>query len=164
MLFHLVGVLPANLVEWPNCIRWRDPLGAVTHKPIWEQKSPAMATEHDIERFIGDSFSSIWDLELLSYVLQAPNEPHAPADLVGKMRASELVVSQGIQSLVAAGIAYLDDEGRLLFQPVNDEVASCARQANDFYARFPGRTRRLMISRLTPGLNAFADAFRLRKD
>lgn len=123
-----------------------------------------MATDRDIEQFISDSFTSIWDLELLSVVLESPDRPQTAQELVERMRASELVVEQGIQSLVAAGMASIDAEGRLRFQPVNDELAQCARAASDFYARFPGRARRLMISRESPGLTAFADAFRLRKD
>ena len=123
-----------------------------------------MATDRDIEQFISDSFTSIWDLELLSVVLENPDRAQTAEELVERMRASGLVVDQGIQALVAAGMASIDAEGRLRFQPVNDELAQCAREACEFYARFPGRARRLMISRRSPGLTAFADAFRLRKD
>ncbi|HEU4820991.1 MAG TPA: hypothetical protein VFS87_07540 [Qipengyuania sp.] len=123
-----------------------------------------MATDREIEEFIGDSFSSIWDLELLSALLDRPGHTATAGDLVERMRASELVVAQGIEALVAAGIASLDKDGGLVFSPVNDEVADHARQARDFYARFPGRVRRLIVARQAPGLNAFADAFRLRKD
>lgn len=123
-----------------------------------------MATEDDIEQFICDSFSSIWDLELLSTAIEMPEDGLTAAELVDRMRASELVVEQGIGSLVAAGIASLDREGRLQFRPVNEDVERCALRANEFYQRFPGRARRLMIARQSPGLNAFADAFRLRKD
>lgn len=123
-----------------------------------------MATDRDIEQFIADSFSSIWDLELLSALLAHPEIAPNAGELVERMRASELVVERGIQALVAAGLASLDAEGRLHFQPVNEDVAQCARQACEFYDRFPGRARRLIVSRQSPGLNAFADAFRLRKD
>lgn len=123
-----------------------------------------MATDRDIEQFIGDSFASIWDLELLSVLLDDPDGGRTAAELVERMRASELVVEQGIQSLVAAGLASIDAEGRLRFQPVSADVAKRAREACDFYTRFPGRARRLMIARQSPGLTAFADAFRLRKD
>ncbi|PIW55936.1 MAG: hypothetical protein COW16_03275 [Sphingomonadales bacterium CG12_big_fil_rev_8_21_14_0_65_65_10] len=123
-----------------------------------------MATDDDIEQFICDSFSSIWDLELLSTVIAMPEEGLTAAQLVERMRASELVVEQGVSSLVAAGIASLDRDGRLQFRPVSTELEACARRASEFYQRFPGRARRLMIARQSPGLNAFADAFRLRKD
>lgn len=123
-----------------------------------------MAADEDIEQFICDSFSSIWDLELLSTVIAMPETGLTAAELVDSMRASELAVEQGIQSLVAAGIASLDHDGRLLFSPVNKEVERCARRASEFYQRFPGRARRLMIARQSPGLQAFAEAFRLGKD
>lgn len=123
-----------------------------------------MATDEDIEEFICDSFTSIWDLELLATAIAMPREGLTALELVDRMRASELVVEQGVASLVAAGIVSLDHDGRLQFRPVNEDVERSAMRANDFYQRFPGRARRLMISRQAPGLNAFADAFRLRKD
>lgn len=123
-----------------------------------------MATDRDIEQFISDSFASIWDLELLSVMLENPDRGRTAAELVERMRASELVVEQGIKSLVAAGLAFVDAGGRLHFRPVNARVAESASDAAEFYARFPGRARRLMIARKSPGLTAFADAFRLRKD
>lgn len=123
-----------------------------------------MATDRDLEEFIGDSFSSIWDLELLAALLVQPDHALTQEELVARMRASDLVVSQGVQALVSAGMASLDAEGRVQFRPVNDEVAEGARAANEFYRRFPGRARRLIVARQSPGLNAFADAFRLRKD
>lgn len=123
-----------------------------------------MATDHHLEEFIGDTFSSIWDLELLSALLERPELAVAQQDLVERMRASELVVSQGAQALVSAGIASIDADGCLQFHPINDEVGQLAREAREFYRRFPGRARRLIVARQSPGLNAFADAFRLRKD
>lgn len=123
-----------------------------------------MATDRDIEEFIGDSFSSVWDLELLSALLERPGHSATAAELVERMRASELVVTRGIEALVAAGMASLDPDGTLSFQPVNEGIAECSRLACNFYLRFPGRVRRLIVARQTPGLNAFADAFRLRKD
>jgi hypothetical protein len=123
-----------------------------------------MATDRHLEDFIGDSFSSIWDLELLSALLDHPDHALTQDHLVECMRASDLVVSQGTRALVSAGIASIDADGRLQFRPINDEVAQCARAAQEFYRRFPGRARRLIVARQSPGLNAFADAFRLRKD
>ena len=123
-----------------------------------------MATDRDLEEFISDSFSSIWDLELLSALLDRPELALSQTQLVERMRASELIVSQGAHSLVSAGIASLDADGRLQFSPVNESVAQCAREAHEFYQRFPGRARRLLVARQSPGLTAFANAFRLRKD
>jgi len=123
-----------------------------------------MPTDRDIEQFIGESFSSIWDLELLAVVLERPEQPLTASELVERMRASELVVEQGVKTLVTIGLATLDAEDRLRFSPVTAELENSAREASEFYRRFPGRARRLLIDRHSPGLTAFADAFRLRKD
>ena len=56
-----------------------------------------MATDRDIEIFIGDSFTSIWDLELLTALLEHP-EGTSSADLIERMRSSELVVARGIET------------------------------------------------------------------
>ena len=123
-----------------------------------------MATDQDIEQFIGDSFSSIWDLELLRLVVDAGDEALTSDELVAQMRGSHLVVEQGMQSLSAAGVATLEGPNCIRFAPVNQDVERCAREALAFYQRFPGRTRRLIVARQSPGLSAFASAFRLNKE
>ena len=123
-----------------------------------------MATDRSIEQFIGDSFPSIWDLELLAIVIGAGDRSLSAAELESQMRGSRLVVEQGMQSLSAAGLVSFDGPDRIRFSPVDDDIARCARESVDFYRRFPGRARRLMITRQAPGLSAFASAFRLRKD
>lgn len=123
-----------------------------------------MATDRDIEQFISDSFASIWDLELLSVILEQRGSGQTSAMLLERMRASDLIIEQGVHSLVASGLAVVDENGKLFFRPVNAELEECAVNAVAFYNRFPGRARRLMIARQAPGLTAFADAFRLRKD
>lgn len=123
-----------------------------------------MATDRDIEKFIGDSFSSVWDLELLSQIVDRPDQGMTAGELVERMRSSELIVARGIETLVAAGMATVEGDGRLRFRPINENVAEFARRTCEFYARFPGRARRLIVARHSPGLDAFADAFRLRKD
>ncbi len=123
-----------------------------------------MATDRQLEDFVSDSFASIWDLELLSVLLEHPDAALSQDELVERMRASELVVSQGARALASGGMASIDAQGRLQFRAINPQVEKCARQACEFYRRFPGRARRLIVARQAPGLNAFADAFRLRKD
>lgn len=123
-----------------------------------------MATDQQLEAFISDSFASIWDLELLSALLDEPELALSPEALVERMRASDLVVAQGTRALASAGIVLIDAKGWLQFRPIDPQVEQLAREALEFYRRYPARARRLMVARQAPGLNAFADAFRLRKD
>lgn len=79
------------------------------------------------------------------------------------MRASELVVSNALDSLVAAGLASLEGEGSR-YMPVNEEVADYVDRTEKLYATRPDAVRRAIVSASVGGLTAFADAFRLRKD
>ena len=123
-----------------------------------------MTTDRALEDFIADTFVSVWTLELLSLLLDSPDKLFSREQLVDRLRASDAVVLQGVSALVSAGLAIVDEDLRVEFRPVDEELDDCARRAVDFYQKFPGRARRLIISRSAPGLTAFADAFRLRKD
>lgn len=116
----------------------------------------------DLERFIGSSFRSIWALELL-LILKRERRAWSASELVSIMRASELVVSKALDGLVSAGLASIEDQG-VLYMPVNDEVARCVDQLEQLYAVRPDAVRRAIVSASASGADAFADAFRLRKD
>jgi len=116
----------------------------------------------DLLRFIASSFRSVWALELL-LVLKGDQRLWPRDELVSTMRASELVVSNALDSLVAAGLASLEGGGAR-FMPVSDEVADYVDRAEKLYAVRPDAVRRAIVSASAADLTAFADAFRLRKD
>ena len=118
--------------------------------------------DQDLLTFIGSSFRSVWALELVLVLKSEPKVWTRP-ELVTTMRASELVVSKALDSLVAAGLASLEGEGAR-YMPVSDQVAECVEQAERLYSSRPNAVRRAIIAASTDGVTAFADAFRLRKD
>ena len=83
--------------------------------------------------------------------------------MVSTMRASELVVSKALDSLVSAGLVSIEKECAT-YMPINDEVAKCVTGLEQLYAARPDAVRRAIISASASGAAAFADAFRLRKD
>jgi len=123
-----------------------------------------MAQRKELDSFIGNSFRSVWALELLKYLAENPRIFHSADQLIAVMRASEAVVSQSVQNLTAAGLAVVDGEGRVAFHEGSGEDATLVAAAIDLYARRPDKVRRLIVAQSTPGVTAFADAFRLRKD
>ena len=121
-----------------------------------------MPSEDELSRFIGSSFRSVWSLELLLLLRREPRLwPHG--DLVRALRASDLVVTQGLETLSAAGLVAVDDKGSALFAPTPGAVSLVEGTAS-LYARSPDAVRRLIVDRKVSGLTAFAEAFRLRKD
>jgi hypothetical protein len=120
------------------------------------------SSDQDLLQFITSSFRSVWALELL-LVLKSEPRVWPRAELVSTLRASELVVSKALDSLLAAGLASLDVEGAR-YMPVSEEVADLVDRSEKLYAAKPDAVRRAIVSASAGGLTAFADAFRLRKD
>jgi DNA-binding transcriptional ArsR family regulator len=121
-----------------------------------------MTSQEDVSRFISSSFRSVWSLELLLLLKQEPR-PRPREELVTALRASDLVVSQALDSLVAAGLATADAEGNATYMPVSPEVNTLVEKAEELYARRPDAVRRMIVASTTSGVTAFADAFRLWK-
>jgi DNA-binding GntR family transcriptional regulator len=122
-----------------------------------------MALSPKVTRFIQSSFRSVWSLELL-LLLKRDRKPWTQDAIVEAMRASQLVVSQALESLVAAGLVTVGEGGEALFAPSSEDVAKLIEEAEALFAKRPDTVRRLIVAASSPGLTAFADAFRLGRD
>ena len=122
-----------------------------------------MTLSPHVTRFIQSSFRSVWSLELL-LLLKRDRKPWTQSDTVEALRASQLVVSQALESLVAAGLVTVGEDAEVRYAPVSDDVAKLIDETEALYAKRPDAVRRLIVAASKPGLTAFADAFRLRKD
>ena len=120
------------------------------------------SSDQDLRQFITSSFRSVWALELL-LLLKRARRPWRQDELVTTMRASDLVISKALASLLAAGLASQDEDG-VLYMPVSADVAKLVERTESLYAARPDAVRRAIVSASVEGLTAFADAFRLRKD
>lgn len=123
-----------------------------------------MPDRKELDSFIGTSFRSVWALELLKYLAENPGTYHTSDELIAVLRASEAVVSQSVQNLAVAGLAVVDDEGRVAYLEGPGAGPALVKAAIELYGRSPDKVRRLIVAQCTPGVTAFADAFRLRKD
>ena len=122
-----------------------------------------MAANDELSGFIRSSFRSVWSLEVLLLLKREPRFWSGP-EVVDALRASELIVSQSVASLAAAGLIVLDEEGRAHFAPASEALRHQVEEVETLYSRSPDAVRRLIVSASGSGLAAFADAFRLRKD
>lgn len=122
-----------------------------------------MPGQLEIETFIGGSFRSIWSLDLVQFLYSNPDQSYSKEQLIAALRASDSVVSQSIASLAAAGLVLVDRD-LVRIHIANDQRKALIEGAIQLYAKSPDKVRRLIISSASPGLTAFADAFRLRKD
>jgi hypothetical protein len=118
--------------------------------------------DEELHPVIGSSFRSVWALELV-LLLKSERRPWSRADLVATLRASELVVNNALDGLVAAGIASVDEQGAS-YMPVNAQIGECVDEVEKLYRSKPNAVRRAIIAASASSATAFANAFKLRKD
>jgi DNA-binding transcriptional ArsR family regulator len=123
-----------------------------------------MPEKANLESFIGSSFRSVWAIEVLTFLAERPERAFSAEELIGALRVSDAVVTQSIDSLSAAGLVMVDSEGCARLYEGNDQQTKLVRAAIDLYRKSPDKVRRMIIAQAAPGVTAFADAFKLRKD
>lgn len=117
-----------------------------------------------VQSFIAATFRSVWALELLCLLRRNRGVALSQADMVAGLTASQLVVSQSLASLVAAGLVVEESDGSARYAPASQSLDALAQAAEEFYANRPNAVRRIIVSASRPSIAAFADAFRLKKD
>ena len=121
-------------------------------------------TDEQIADFIRSSFRSVWTLELLLHLARAEDRAWTGDELVGALRASDSIVTQGLAALLAAGLIVVDEAAGARYRPASADLAALADGAARLYAQRPDAVRRLIVGAGSDSLSAFADAFRLRRD
>ena len=123
-----------------------------------------MPDQADIERFIASTFRSVWDLELLLELKRSPGERMTRDQLITALRASDVVVSRGVETLVASGLVVEESDGSVHYVPARAELDELAAGAVELYRSRPDSVRRLIIAGIPGGLAAFSEAFRIKGD
>ncbi|MEA1015647.1 hypothetical protein SH591_12985 [Sphingomonas sp. LY54] len=123
-----------------------------------------MLSRQEVSSFIRTTFRSVWTLELLLFLKTESERSWSRAELVAALRGSDLIVSQGVDALMAAGLVVTDADGNARYTPATADLAKLVDQSEAAYSKSPDAVRRLIISSANGGITAFADAFRLRKD
>lgn len=123
-----------------------------------------MPSRQEVSSFIRATFRSVWALELLSYLRQNQGRGLSHTEMVTGLRGSDLVVTQSVESLAAAGLVLAEKDGSARYSPASPQLDSLVERTEALYAKSPDAVRRLIVSSANPSITAFADAFRFRKD
>lgn len=123
-----------------------------------------MTSDKQTDEFIRSTFRSIWSLEVLLYLREHSERAWSGREIEEALRASELIVTQCLDSLIAAGLVSIDADGCATFAPASPDLVLRFEETRERYRRAPDAVRRLIISSASTGLTAFADAFKFRKD
>jgi len=120
--------------------------------------------DHDLHEFLRHSIRSVWNIELLLWLNRHASRGWLAADLVRELRASEVVISQGVASLQQAGLIVAEPGATYRYAPASPELDRLVQQLEHVYRERPSVVRRALFSAPTDQLATFADAFRLKKE
>lgn len=121
-----------------------------------------MSSREQIANFIRSNFRSVWSLELLLLIKREPR-PWTVAEIVTALRASELVVTNSIESLTAAGLVAPESGRSVSFSPASDDLRLLVDETEALYGKQPDAVRRLIVASTSGfSLTDFANAFRWR--
>lgn len=123
-----------------------------------------MPAKQEVSSFIRATFRSVWALELLCFLKKHRDRAWPQRELVVALRGSDLVVSQSVDSLLAAGLVVIEPGQLVRYQPTSDAVEKLAGAAESLYATRPDAVRRMIVAPAASGLSSFADAFKLWRD
>jgi hypothetical protein len=123
-----------------------------------------MPSAEEVPSFIRATFRSVWALELLLFLRQNRDRDLSRSEIVAGLRGSELIVTQSVESLTAAGLVLGEADGSARYRPASEELDRLVTGTAALYARSPDAVRRMIVAAANPAITAFADAFRLRKD
>jgi hypothetical protein len=123
-----------------------------------------MPAKQEIFAFIRSHFRSVWALETLALLRQNRDRELTRAEMVTGLRGSDLVVVQSVQALAAVGLVTAAADGSARYGPASAALDDLVARTQALYAERPDAVRRMIVEAGNPGIAAFADAFRLRKE
>jgi hypothetical protein len=123
-----------------------------------------MPSQHDIQSFIRSTFRSVWSLEMLLFLRDHRERAWSAVELITALRASDVIVAQSMEALVAAGLIATEQGGSARYLPVSEDLDQLVEGAKIQYSKSPDAVRRQIVLSSQSGLTAFADAFKLRRD
>lgn len=123
-----------------------------------------MSSRDEVEEFVRATFRSVWALELLCMLRKNRQRPLTHRDMVDGLRASDFVVTQSLENLSSMGLVLREADGSARYAPAQPDADRLVERTEELYSKSPNAVRRIIAAAASPGLTAFANAFRLRKD
>jgi predicted DNA-binding transcriptional regulator len=106
---------------------------------------------------------SVWALELLFFLRAHQGQAWTAERLVREQRSSERAVRDALDAFVRAGLVRPGDAG-FAYQPASPELDSLVARLAETYAERPTAVIRMIVAAPEDRLQAFLDAFRLKRD
>jgi hypothetical protein len=119
----------------------------------------------DITRFVADKIDSVAQLEAVLLLRSDPNKEWTVTALAARLYINEAQTGELLVALCTEGlVAARQDASVYRYQPRTTELGQMLDRVAEVYAKQLVAITNLIHSKQKPRVQAFADAFRLRKD
>jgi DNA-binding IclR family transcriptional regulator len=122
-----------------------------------------MIPEH-LRAFLRATIKSVWALDLLVLMRDAPGQRWTVARLNDRLRASTSLVEEILTSFIRQGLVAQEADGSYRYAPADAETEALASELARLYAQRPVAVIKEIMSAPNEKLHSFVDAFRLKKD
>lgn len=113
--------------------------------------------------FVRTCVRSVWALELLFFLRSRTEQGWTIERLVSEQRSSERAVHDALDGFVRAGLVRQIDS-TFIYQPATADLESLVGRLADTYAERPTAVVRMIVAAPEDRLQAFLDAFRLKRE
>lgn len=117
-----------------------------------------------VDRFIRDEIDSVPHLEALLLLWRSAPSPRSAAQIAEQLYIAPAEGAAIAEDLYRRGLFARDPAGRFFYDTASDQRNSLLEAVDATYRRELIRISGIIHSKASPGVRAFADAFRLRKD
>lgn len=119
--------------------------------------------ESDLLDFVRSSFRSVWTLELLLFLRRNSAQSWSSPDLVRELRASELVVREGLATLERVGLVSPEADGMVRYAAAHPQLDQLVTRLDALYRERPLAVMQAIFSP-SDKLQTLADAFKFKKE
>jgi len=117
----------------------------------------------DLARFTRLAFGSVWSLELLLILKEAPERWWRRDELIALLRASDGVLTVSTADLSRAQLIMVNAEGAARYTPAAPVLEETVAAVAALYRSRPKLVRRWIAGGEPDAVERFADAFRFRR-
>ena len=119
--------------------------------------------DNGLIEFVRTSVRSVWALELLFFLRLHRGKTWTTDRLVLEQRSSERAVRDALDGFVRVGLVR-QAESTFVYEPASPELEKLVSRLAEIYAERPTAVIRMIAAAPEDRLQAFLDAFRLKKD
>lgn len=123
-----------------------------------------MDESEEIKKFILDNITSIEQISILLLLQQDPQKKWTTAKISEELRSADLAIKKRLEDLYSAGVLTKPMEAEFAYGPASEKMKSLVANLIEVYQKRPTWVIDLIYSRPIDAIQAFSEAFKIRRE